>query len=63
MGRVRLHVLHHAAAIDIYGRWIIEELARHGYRLSPGMLYPLLHTMGERGYLNLISGEFRMEAL
>jgi DNA-binding PadR family transcriptional regulator len=28
-----------------------EELARHGYRISPGTLYPLLHSLEKRGYL------------
>ena len=50
-GLIRLHILHHAAEGDIYGQWMIEELARHGYRISPGTLYPLLHGMEERGYL------------
>jgi PadR family transcriptional regulator PadR len=50
-GLVRLHILHHAAEGDIYGQWMIEELARHGYRMSPGTLYPLLHGMEKRGYL------------
>ena len=51
VGFVRLHVLHHAAEGEIYGLWMIEELARHGYRLSPGTLYPMLHAMEKRGYL------------
>jgi DNA-binding PadR family transcriptional regulator len=50
-GLVRLHILHHAAEGDIYGQWMIEELARHGYRMSPGTLYPLLHGMEDNGYL------------
>lgn len=50
-GLVRLHVLHHAAEQDIYGQWMIDELARHGYRLSPGTLYPMLHKMQRDGYL------------
>jgi len=37
-GLIRLHVLHHAAEGELYGAWMIEELARHGYRLSPGTL-------------------------
>jgi DNA-binding PadR family transcriptional regulator len=28
-----------------------EELARHGYRISPGTLYPTLHRMEEEGLL------------
>ena len=50
-GFVRLHILHHAAEHEIYGQWIIEELARHGYRLSAGTLYPMLHGMERKGYL------------
>jgi len=50
-GFVRLHVLHHAAEHEIYGQWMIDELARHRYRLSPGALYPMLHAMEQRGYL------------
>lgn len=51
-GFVRLHILHHAADAELYGQWMIEELARHGYRLSPGTIYPLLHAMEKRGYLS-----------
>jgi DNA-binding PadR family transcriptional regulator len=50
-GLVRLHILHHAAQEGIFGFSIIEELSRHGYRLSPGTLYPLLHGLEERGLL------------
>jgi PadR family transcriptional regulator PadR len=50
-GFVRLHVLHHAAEHELYGQWMIDELARHGYRLSPGTLYPMLEGMERRGYL------------
>jgi DNA-binding PadR family transcriptional regulator len=50
-GFVRLHILHHAAKQDVYGQWLIEELARHGYQLSAGTLYPMLHGMVRRGYL------------
>jgi len=51
-GLIRLHILHHAAKESIFGFGIIEELGRHGYRLSPGTLYPLLHGLEKRGYLN-----------
>jgi DNA-binding PadR family transcriptional regulator len=50
-GLIRLHVLHHAAEGEIFGQWIIEELARHGYKLSPGTIYPLLRALEKRGYL------------
>jgi len=42
---VRVHVLHHAAKERIFGLEMIEELKRHGYELSAGTLYPLLHTL------------------
>ena len=50
-GFIRLHILHHASEDEIFGAGIIEELGRHGYRLSPGTLYPLLHGLEEKGYL------------
>ena len=50
-GLVRLHILYHAAKEPIYGLGIIEELDRHGYRLSPGTIYPLLHGLERKGYL------------
>jgi len=42
---IKLHVLHHASEQPVYGLWLIEELAEHGYRVSPGTLYPLLHSL------------------
>lgn len=50
-GLIRLHVLHHAVEGEVYGQWMIEELARHGYKLSPGTLYPMLRSMEKKGYL------------
>jgi PadR family transcriptional regulator len=50
-GLIRLHVLHHAVTEPVYGLAMIEELARHGYKLSAGTLYPILHGLEERGYL------------
>jgi DNA-binding PadR family transcriptional regulator len=50
-GLIRLHVLHHATEEPIFGLGMIEELARHGYRISPGSLYPLLHGLERKGYL------------
>jgi PadR family transcriptional regulator PadR len=50
-GLVRLHILHHAAEKQVYGVWISEELARHGYKLSAGTLYPILHGLENKGYL------------
>lgn len=48
---MRLHILHHAAEEPIFGLGMAEELARHGYRISPGTLYPLLHGLERKGYL------------
>ena len=50
-GFVRLHVLYHAAQEPICGVEIVAELARHGYRLSPGTVYPVLHELERAGYL------------
>jgi PadR family transcriptional regulator, regulatory protein PadR len=50
-GLIRLHILHHAATRPVFGLWFIEELARHGYKLSPGTLYPVLHGLERKGYL------------
>jgi hypothetical protein len=50
-GLIRLHMLHHAAKGPIFGLGMIEELARHGYRISPGTLYPLLRGLEKKGYL------------
>lgn len=51
-GLIRLHVMHHAVEEPIFGLGMIEELARHGYRISPGSLYPLLHSLERKGYLS-----------
>lgn len=50
-GLIRLHVLHHAAEHAVFGQWLIDELGHHGYRLSAGTLYPILHGLEEKGYL------------
>jgi PadR family transcriptional regulator, regulatory protein PadR len=50
-GLIRLHILHHAAKSPFYGQWMIRELARHGYVVSPGTLYPMLHGLESSGYL------------
>jgi DNA-binding PadR family transcriptional regulator len=50
-GFIRLHVLYHAAEGPTYGAEITEELVRHGYRVSPGTLYPTLHQMERQGHL------------
>lgn len=48
----KIHILHHAAEDEgVYGQWMLEELHHHGYRLSPGTLYPILSRMAKRGWL------------
>jgi PadR family transcriptional regulator, regulatory protein PadR len=48
----KIHILHHAAdGRGVYGQWMLEELHHHGYRLSPGTLYPILARMARRGWL------------
>ncbi|HLJ87805.1 MAG TPA: PadR family transcriptional regulator [Candidatus Angelobacter sp.] len=50
-GLIRLHVLHHACQEPIFGLGMIQELSRHGYRLSPGTLYPIMHSLERKGLL------------
>ena len=67
-GFIRLHILHHAAQEPLVGFWMIEELRRHGYEMSPGTIYPLqriavtfvgsttpalLHSLQKKGYLSV----------
>jgi DNA-binding PadR family transcriptional regulator len=50
-GFIRLHVLYHAVREPVFGVEMMEELARHGYDVGPGTLYPMLHQLEEAGYL------------
>lgn len=50
-GLIRLHVLYHASRGPIFGLGMIRELRRHGYRVGPGTLYPILHRMEQNRYL------------
>jgi len=49
----KAHILHHAGEGPIHGQWIIAELRRHGYEISPGTLYPLLQRLARRGWLDV----------
>jgi len=51
LGFIKIHILYHAAKEPIFGVAIAEELARHGYNVSPGTLYPVLHRLENEGYL------------
>lgn len=63
LGFIKIHTLHHASKEPVYGLWLIEELERHGYKLSPGTLYPILHKLEEerllRSYSKNVSGKIR----
>ncbi len=50
-GLIRLHILHHAVEGPLFGLGMAEELGRHGYHISMGTLYPLLHGLETKGYL------------
>jgi|SRR4051794_6845180 PadR family transcriptional regulator PadR len=47
----KVHVLHHASEEPLHGQWMLTELQRHGYEISPGTLYPLLKRMERLGWL------------
>jgi len=63
LGFIRLHVLFHAVREPVFGLDLIRELARHGYSLSPGTLYPLLHGLERDGFLQadrqVVAGKVR----
>ena len=51
LGIWKIHILHHAESREVWGRWLLEELAEHGHELSPGTLYPALLRMESNGWL------------
>lgn len=51
LGIWKIHILHHAEAREVWGLWLLEELAEHGHQLSPGTLYPALLRMERNGWL------------
>lgn len=53
----KVHILHHAAEGPVYGQWMMSELRRHGYDISPGTLYPLLRRMEQHGWLRRKPGK------
>ena len=55
LGFVRTHILFHAAEAPICGVEIADELASHGYRLSPGTLYPILHDLAAAKFLRCMA--------
>ena len=63
LGFIKIHILYHASKELIFGAEITEELARHGYSISPGTLYPVLHRLEKEGYLEssskVVNGRMR----
>ena len=53
LGFIHIHILHHAKKEPFYGLWMIEELKEHGYEISAGTLYPILHNLEKNGILNV----------
>jgi len=51
LGFWKVHILHHAAEGPVVGQWMLQELRRHGYEVSPGTMYPLLQRMERNGWL------------
>lgn len=54
-GFICLHILHHADKEPFFGTWMMDELAEHGYKLSPGTMYPILHNLEKEGLLKQYS--------
>lgn len=63
LGFMQVHILYHAQKEPIYGVSMIEELGAHGYDISAGTMYPLLHTLEASGLLTkkerLMGGKIR----
>jgi DNA-binding PadR family transcriptional regulator len=55
----RVHLLHHASQAPIYGSGMAAELSRHGLRLGPGTLYPMLHRFCGDGLLSATTAVIR----
>lgn len=52
LGFIHIHILHHAKEEPVYGSRMVEELHEHGYDISAGTLYPILHGMEKDGLLS-----------
>ena len=63
LGFIRLHILYHASKEPVFGLDLIRELGKHGYSLSPGTLYPVLHRLEREGFLHsekeVVNGKVR----
>ncbi len=52
-GSILVHILYHADKEPFYGSWLKKELAKHGYNISDGTLYPWLNRLTFSGLLSL----------
>ncbi len=63
LGFIRIHILYHASEKEIYGVEMMDELKVHGYEVSPGTIYPILHSLEDDGLLTVreenIKGKIR----
>ena len=51
LGFIHIHILSHSKKKPIYGMWMIDELKRHGYDISPGTIYPIFHSLEKNGLI------------
>lgn len=63
IGFIKIHILYHASENPICGVEMMKELRRHGYPVSPGLIYPTLHSLEKKGYLKskktVVQGKMR----
>jgi len=63
LGFIRIHILYHASCEEVFGLELMAELSRHGYRVGPGTLYPILHGLESKQFLTsqkrLVDGKLR----
>jgi len=63
LGFIRIHILYHASREEVFGLELMTELSRHGYRVGPGTLYPILHRLESKQLLTshkrLVDGKLR----
>jgi DNA-binding PadR family transcriptional regulator len=53
-GFVKLYALWRASKEEVYGVQIIEEMRLLGFKVSPGTLYPVLHTLLDENDLTVL---------
>jgi len=62
-GILKVFILHQAGQAPIYGGRLKKLLQEQGYNLSPGSLYPLLHTLEKVSLLHSRVKIFKGRAL